>query len=229
MKIYLTRHGTSEGNINKAKYFEKLDCDILLTEKGKKDSIDAANHIMSLHAMVSGKYDENVTPLGLKGGPYHFNIFHSSYTRARQTKDFICEQMSYFDDYHINNIYDTPLCREREWGDLRDILESNRHTDEHWNFYYKPHKGESFADCFNRVVLFHQYLLNTTKYENNIVVAHGEFNKLYLMYLTGATVETFDRWKNPQNGEVFLIEDGKLSTLTPIKERYVKHYDMLPL
>jgi broad specificity phosphatase PhoE len=215
MRIYLVRHGQSEGNVNNAKYFEKLDCDIQLTDKGQEDALNAANMIMDLCDHVSGKNGDHVTDLGLKGGPYHFNLYQSSYTRAVQTAGIIRDRITSFEGYHINNVYETPLCREREWGSLRDILNSRLHTDEHWNFYYKPSGGESFANCFDRAALFHQYLLNTTKYENNIVVAHGEFNKLYLMYLMHWTVDEFNSVANSKNGEVFLIEDGKLSTLTP--------------
>jgi hypothetical protein len=45
------------------------------------------------------------------------------------------------------------------------------------------------------------------------------------MYLLGWTVEEFEKWKNPRNGEVLLIDDGELSSLTPLtaSNRYIKH------
>lgn len=212
MNLFLVRHGESEGNINKAKYFEKLDCDIELTEKGRSDAIKAANKIMDLSDMLR----DNKINYPLEKETIQYNVFYSSYERARQTANIIYGGMTQYRGYNVNKFIETPLCREREWGGLRDIVGMGKKTEDHFNFYYTPTSGESFADCFHRVATFHQWLLQTSSYDNNIVVAHGEFNKLYLMYLLNWTFEEFDKWKNPKNGEVFLVRDGELSSLTPL-------------
>lgn len=221
MKIFLVRHGLSEGNINKSKYFEKLDCDIAITETGKAQALEAGDRIMDLVDHISNKHNQNYQLR--RTDPSRFNMFYSSYKRAKQTANIIHGRITSFEGYDINEFKETPLLREREWGSLRDIVEMGEKQESHFNFFYRPTGGESFADCFNRVALFHQFLLNTTKYENNIVVAHGEFNQLYMMYLLGWGVDEFKKWKHPKNGEVFLIEDGKLSSLTPLTEKYIKH------
>lgn len=222
MRIYLTRHAESEGNVNKAKYFEKLDCDIEITLRGESQAIKAANNIMDLNDHFVHKNDPDYM-YPSKNPPYTFNLFCSSYKRSKQTANIIHDTITSFEGYQIRDFKETPLLREREWGSLRDIVESNKEDDSHFNFFYRPTGGESFADCFNRVALFHQWLLLNTTQENNIVVAHGEFNKLYLMYLLGWSIEEFDKYKNPKNCEVFVVDYYKLSSMTPVREKSIKH------
>lgn len=222
MKLYLVRHAESEGNINKAKYFEKLDCDISITLKGQAQAVKSGDRIMDLNDHIVHKNDPDY-PYPSKNPPYRFDMFYSPYKRARQTADIIHGQITNFEGYHIENYREMPLLIERNWGSLRDIVEAGKKTEDHFNFYYRPDGGESFLDTYQRVVLFDMWLNSNTKCENNIVVAHGEFNKLYLMYLLGWSVKEFEKYKTPKNGEVFLIEDGKLSSLTPLTEKYIKH------
>jgi broad specificity phosphatase PhoE len=148
--------------------------------------------------------------------PTYFNLVHSTYKRAFQTADIIANCSMDYANYKVQNITPSPLCIEREWGSLRDIVSSRLKTEEHFNFYYRPVNGESFCDVYKRAATFHQWLLNTSTYENNIVVAHGEFNKVYLMHLLNWDVEEFEKWKNQKNGEVWLVENGKLSSITPL-------------
>jgi broad specificity phosphatase PhoE len=217
MKIFLARHGSSEGNENPKIYFEKHDSEIELTPKGRTDAINAGLKIIS----IMNRLDENMEYPS--NNPYYFNLVHSTYKRATQTADIITHGIMDHKKFSVQKTFATPLCIEREWGGLRDIIESRRKTEEHFNFYYTPKDGESFCDVYKRVAIFHQWLLNTSKYENNIVVAHGEFNKVYLMHLLNWDVAEFEKWKNQKNGEVWLVEDGKLSSLTPLTpSRYKK-------
>lgn len=204
LKLYLVRHGQSEGNVNKQVYFEKSDCDIQLTEKGKEDALDAANAILSL------------------SNDSHFGMFHSTYKRAKQTSEIIHERMENYPGVSLDKARSSPLCRERDWGSLRDIVNSRSKCDEHFNFYYRPLNGESFSDAYQRAAVFHQWLLNTTTSISNIVVAHGEFHRVYLMYLLGWDIEEFDKWGHLKNGGVWAVEDGELHESTPLrKNKYV--------
>lgn len=210
MKIFLVRHGLSVGNENPKIYFEKLDSDIELAPKGRTDALNAGLKVINIMQEINNR---NEYP---SSDPVYFNLVHSTYKRATQTADIIAHGSMDYKKFSVQNIFPTPLCIEREWGGLRDIIESRRKTDDHFNFYYRPIGGESFCDVYKRAAIFHQWLLNTTKYENNIVVAHGEFNKVYLMHLLNWDVAEFEKWKNQKNGEVWLVEDGKLSSLTPL-------------
>lgn len=212
MKLFLVRHGESIGNVNKSEYFKRPDSEIELTTKGRLDALNSAVKICSLICESESLYSDYE---GYERGPTYFNLVHSTYKRATQTADIITSSMDNI-KYSVQNNTSSPLCIEREWGELRDIVESRLKTDEHFNFYYRPLNGESFCDVYKRVVIFHQWLLNTTNYENNIVVAHGEFNKVYLMHLLNWNVDEFDKWKNARNGEVFLVQDGLLSKSTPL-------------
>lgn len=212
MRIFIIRHGESIGNKHPRIYFEKNDCDIELTEKGEQDAVSAADKIYEIlhgfHMDKSNPGEEH----------YGFNLVHSTYLRATQTANIISTKLNMNDGYNVERISSTPLCREREWGSLRDIVESKMKTDQHFNFYYRPVNGESFADAYQRAVLFHQNLVATSVYRNNIVVAHGEFNKVYLMYLLGWNIEEFEKFANQRNGEVWLVENNQLSSLTPLRE-----------
>ena len=219
MRIYLVRHGESLGNKNPAVYFEKLDCEIDLTEKGKGDAVNAGKKLMDL----ANEIRDNNTPEGLDKEPINFNLYHSSYVRAKRTAEIVDKTISANPGYNINNVYETPLIREREWGSLRELVEQGIDKANHFNFYYRPINGESFADAYQRAIIFHYSYMINSPYENNIVVAHGEFNRVYLLYLLNEQVSTFDKWKNMKNGEVFLVIDGKLSPSTPVTERYIKH------
>ena len=219
MKIFLVRHGQSEGNINKSKYFEKLDSDIELTDQGRLDAESAAYKIMTISNILLGDNSKFIYP---EKPTTHYNMYYSSYKRAVQTANIIHTKISNTHGYSISKFIETPLCREREWGGLRDIVEMGKKTEDHFNFFYKPMGGESFADCYQRVVSFHQWLIQHSKYENNIVVAHGEFNKLYLMHLLNWSVDDFKKWRTPRNGEVYFINHGELSSLTPLSPD-IKH------
>jgi 2,3-bisphosphoglycerate-dependent phosphoglycerate mutase len=219
MKIYLVRHGESMGNINPQEYFKKLDCDIELTGKGNAQAAKSGHNILDL-----ADYPNTIKDYPSKE-PIHFNMYFSSYKRAVQTANIVHGVITGYEGYTVNEYRECPLLHERDWGSLRDIVESGKKNNGHFNFFYKPLGGESFSECYQRVVLFDMWLKSTTKYEHNIIVAHGEFNKLYLMHLLGWSVEEFEKWANPKNGEIFLVEDGKLSKFTPltISERYIKH------
>jgi broad specificity phosphatase PhoE len=210
MKIFLIRHGESRGNKDASEYFKYPDSEIELTPKGRVDALNAGLKVISLVKEPNNNKEYPSTD------PVYFNLVHSTYKRATQTADVIINGSMDYNNYSVQSIVPSPLCIEREWGSLRDIVESRMKTEEHFNFYYRPLNGESFLDCYKRAAIFHQWLLNTAKYENNIVVAHGEFNKVYLMHLLNWDVEEFEKWKNQKNGEVWLVEDGKLSKFTPL-------------
>jgi broad specificity phosphatase PhoE len=211
MKLFLVRHGESNGNANQSMYFKELDSELEITDKGQEQSKEAGNKIVNiLNSFKNEEYPNEDT--------IFFNTFNSTYIRATQTANILSDHISRIDKYHVSKLIPTPLCREREWGSLRSDIRDFTKLDKNYlfNFYYKPTGGESFADCFTRVAVFHQWLLTESKYEYNIVVSHGEFIKLYLMFLLKWDINEFDKWNTPRNGEVFLIDDGELSSVTPL-------------
>jgi broad specificity phosphatase PhoE len=212
MRIWLVRHGESEGNADHSVYFTKHDADIQLTAKGTGHASLAAKKIIQL----LDRFDNQVEyPTHT---PQMFNMFTSTFRRAKQTASVIKYELSGIPMYSFGKHFTMPILREREWGKLRELTFNKLHTEHDFNFYNRPDGGESFADCYQRAMIFHQHLLNNAS-SNNIVVSHGEFNKVYLMYLFGWTVEEFESYKSPKNGEVFLIENNQLSSATPLTKK----------
>jgi broad specificity phosphatase PhoE len=199
--LFLVRHGQSVGNIDKSKYFTTLDCDIELTKVGEEQCVEAGSKILSLFDF------KNVNDI---------HVYHSPYLRAIQTKNIIVDVVSSKIDSKIHQIC-SPILRERHWGGLRDIVQMGQKTESHFNFFYKPPAdGESFADCYQRCVLF-DMMLKSSDVENAIVVSHGEWIRLYMMYFLNWSPEQFNLYKNPKNCDVYHIKNGKLSEETKLR------------
>ena len=226
-RIFLVRHSVSAGNLDNSLYFTEKECDIELAPGGEKQAEDAADKITGLLRDV---YEENNKRIGIKleWSDFYFNMFYSPYVRAKQSADIIKGKIESTKGYKIESYNQNPILVERKWGQLRDIVTNGEKTEDHFNFFYTPENGESFADVYNRTELFHQHLLSRETYDNVIIVAHGEFNKVYLMRLLGWDIDEFDKWRTPRNGEVYMLnrsgrDSWMLSPFTPLTERTIKH------
>jgi broad specificity phosphatase PhoE len=198
MNIYLIRHSQSEGNVCKQKYYEKNDCDIELTEIGEHQSKRLG---YDLHMEIGG---HKSTYLFSRFWKKNLAI-SSSFNRALKTRDIATSVLRSLD--HTIDLDTSPLLIERQWGGLREIVDDKTlDREQHFNFYYQPVGGESFLDCYQRVVLFFQDLRTNPKYrgyDNIMIFTHGEWIRLALMYLDGTSVEDFTKYrKNPKNCEV---------------------------
>ena len=177
MNLYCVRHGLSIGNTNKEMYRMMPEWKIHLTEEGKKQAAKVGKDLSYILT----------DPI----------IISSPYVRARETAKIIW--------YGRSNYFENILIREREWGNLRDEVEQFKTREERnhlFDFYRRPHGGESFADVYQRAFIFLEYLKNNFKDENIIIVSHGEFLKVLLMIIDGNTVEEFDGLPNPKNCEI---------------------------
>jgi broad specificity phosphatase PhoE len=196
MNIYLIRHAQSKGNISKEEYYRTNDWDIELTVEGELQAAYLANTVQT--------EIQEKSPTEYPG--YCDNLFiSSSFKRAKQTREIVYEIL-HSRGFSIKNMQ-CPLLIERQWGGLREIVD-NRELDreQHFQFYYRPPNGESFMDCYQRVVMFFQELRTNPKYQgwdNIFIFSHGEWIRLALMYLDGKSVEEFtENRKNPKNCEV---------------------------
>lgn len=209
-KLFFVRHGESKGNVDKKVYYDMRDQDIQLTERGHEQ------------AKTVGTWLYNQVVDWDTWGT--LSVYCSPYTRAVQTANNIVDVLSsYEDDCDVTFRRQDPRLREREWGNLRDLNDS--HTkgakDHLFDFFYKPDGGESFANVYDRVACFHQWLLTQDSGSNIVIVAHGESIKCYLAYLFGWTPEEFSMWKNPENCKVIMVNEhiGRyaLSPVTPLE------------
>jgi broad specificity phosphatase PhoE len=220
MRYFLVRHGESEGNVNKALYDEKSDFEIDLTMKGKAQAVTAATKILEVV--------DKCNTYNLYGEQYSFkqtlyaDMFFSPYKRAKETANIIKSILDYHkEDININLYRENVLLHERRWGKLRKHAEQFKRKSEEreklFTFFHRPEDGESFYDAYQRAVLFDLWLNTHNTYENRIIVAHGEFNKVYIMHLLGWSIDEFENYQSIKNGEVIVIKDGRLSPLTPLR------------
>lgn len=182
-RIFLIRHGESEGNADKTVYSKKPDYAVLLTEKGKQQAKE-----------VGDKFES----LGLNS----VHIFYSPFFRTRQTMDIATKKMRPF-----CKIEDARI-REQEWtGELRGFdLQREKDRIDYGIYYYRYPGGESCADVELRVASFFESIKN---FDDDILIfTHGMTMRVMAKYLLQASVEGFQTWGNPKNGEVWGFEDS---------------------
>jgi broad specificity phosphatase PhoE len=188
MKLLITRHAQSEGNVDKSVYFKMPDWSVPITDKGREQAENVAKEI--------AKHIEERC-LG------DFLLITSPYVRAKQTMDII----SYYIPHYIT-FYEQEECllREREWGHLREEYESFATREERnhlFDFYRRPVGGESFADCYQRAFIFLEWL-KKQEYDTVVIVSHGEFIKTLLMIIDNVSVEDFDKIPRVKNCELII-------------------------
>ena len=176
-KIFLVRHAESVGNVNPIEYYKKHDSEIELTPLGYTQAKECANILCD--AISPGK---------------DVKLFTSPYVRALETSSAIKEKFT--NDFRYIETFENALLREREWGNLRNLISSKEFDPMvHFNFYHRPINGESFADAYIRVVTFFNMLqhtlLHTVCDTDVIVVSHGEWIRLALMHLDSTSVQQF--------------------------------------
>jgi len=167
MEITFIRHAQSMGNVNHSIYYEMMDCDVPLSQKGINDA-------RKLNIGFAHQFKK---------------IYYSPFLRCIQTKNLIFKESS------ITNQTENPLLIERQWGGLRDIIETKDFdAEKHFNFFYRPPNGESFFDVYQRVIMFFDQLKkNHDEFDKICLITHGEWIRVALMYLDNTTVEDFHK------------------------------------
>lgn len=188
-RIFIIRHGQSEGNVDKTVYNHTPDYAVNLTPTGKTQAIEAGVKIKSIIG------DETV------------GFYVSPYYRARQTYQGLITSLT------PSFTKEDPRLREHEWaakliGDSK--LQEEKSADHFGVFYYRFNHGESGADVYDRLSTFLETLHRDFKkpdYPKNIViVGHGMANRIFLMRWFHLTVEQFELLANPKNGEYYILE-----------------------
>lgn len=204
-KIFLIRHGQSEGNANYLVYYKKPDYAINLTQKGKEQSFVAGEKIKKII------------------GSQTCCIYTSPYYRTRQTTDEILKSI------RADFVKEDPRLREVEYAakfynEERPGFEEE--AKEYGLFYYRPEHGESCADVYDRISGFLDSLFRHFVYdnfpENVIICGHGMSHRILLMRLLGWTVEQFELLYNPKNCEIYTLIKNKTNQYeldTPLKRK----------
>ncbi|MDX1958226.1 MAG: histidine phosphatase family protein [Leptospiraceae bacterium] len=202
-KIFLIRHGESEGNVNRNIYSTKPDYKLLLTEKGK------------LQATEAGKKINNLL------GSESLFCYVSPIWRTRETFQLLQKELV---SSNIQ-IREEPRIREQEWGHLRTIEECekvDKERDEYGTFYFRIPDGESAADVYDRVSDFMGTLhrdFEKESFPNNVlIVTHGMTLRLFIMKWFHLSVEEFELLSNPKNCELIILEKNELEKYNLITE-----------
>jgi broad specificity phosphatase PhoE len=223
-RIFIVRHGQSEGNADRSIYSKKPDYTVELTERGQSQALEAGERI--------GK----IITKGVISKP-SVQFYVSPYWRTRQTYLGILKGIKNVagENRLRHTYYEDPRLREQEWGQKlenregwRDDLEVTR--DSFGHFYWRFPEGESCADVFDRVSDFLGTVFRDFKkvnYARNVViVTHGMTMRLLLMRWFHATVEEYESWGNPWNCEILILqrtEEEKYELITPIKLHQIGH------
>ena len=190
-KIILVRHGESQGNINKNIYSEIPDYALELTNNGMEQAIEAGKKIIKII------------------GDTKTAFYVSPMWRTRMTFEGIAQS---FDKSNINYKED-PRLREQEWGHLQNVEEAKKvysERDAYGIFYFRFQHGESGADVYDRLSDFmatmHRDFQKKDFPENVVLVTHGLSIRLFIMRWFHLTVEEFEALKNPENGQIIIME-----------------------
>lgn len=177
MKVYLIRHGQSEGNISGR---HNAWSQVSLTEKGKADAAMAGRLLKGIH------FDK---------------VYTSDLIRTIQTKEIALPDAEYevlplLREVCVGNLLGRKItdCIE-EYGEPYNI---NR-----YNTDYSPYGGESREDLHKRILEFFS-MLEKTDYENVAVFGHGTYFHCIFSAFTGIL---YDSRQFPcYNGSVSVME-----------------------
>jgi 2,3-bisphosphoglycerate-dependent phosphoglycerate mutase len=199
MKIYLVRHGESEGNVDKGAYKTIADHAIQLTDKGREQAQAAGDWFASRKVLWEDPY----------------RVWVSPYTRARQTAD---EFLARVDPKHILDRREMLLFAEQQFGALNDgegehvdrIKAAYKRDKSHGGrLFARPWGGESRFDVCVRVhQAFGTLHRDAAKHniKNLVIVAHGTTIRSIVMMWMHHDYEWFDTAVNPPNGSIQFIE-----------------------
>lgn len=210
-RIILIRHGESHGNVDNDIYSKIPDYAIYLTEKGLLQAAEAGKQINKMINQES------------------YCAYFSPYFRARQTMDMAFDQLN---PLNLGFSREEVRIREQEYSGK---LQLGRHDDDsereaYGKFFYRMDGGESGADVYDRISDFIGTLnrdFNKTDFPENVLIfGHGMANRLFLVRWLHILIEEFERWKNPANGSMYILElqdNNKYKLITEL-EKYSTGY-----
>ncbi|KAG2374709.1 hypothetical protein C9374_010453 [Naegleria lovaniensis] len=206
-RIFLIRHGESEGNIDPNVYAVKPDNKIELTELGMQQADEAGKKLKQIIG------DESVC------------FFISPYKRSVQTFEMIAKHFG-----GKENVYykEDPRLREQDFGNFQDPADIKIRQEERrrfGSFYYRFPQGESGSDVFCRVSSFCGSMLRSMEehrqpFDNYVLISHGLTCRLFLMRYYHWSVDTFHALWNLSNCQVVtmeLQENGKYKIREKLK------------
>jgi len=208
-RLFLIRHGESQGNINSKIYSTIPDHAIGLTEKGREQARHCGEELKKI--------------IGNDGT---IICYVSPFHRSKETCELICQA---FPPEKILKVREDPRIREQEWGNFQNLATREITVQERekiGRFFYRFKEGESGADVYDRVGSFMDSLFremdNSLMPDNNIfIISHGLFMRLFLMRFYRWPVEKFHTLENFDNCGYCILErsdeDGGFILKTELK------------
>ena len=198
--IILVRHGESRGNVNKELYSRIPDYAIYLTEKGKEQAREVGKQV---NDMIKSDY----------------GCYYSPYFRARQTMAEAIKNINRPPTFQKEEV----RIREQEYsGKLRTGRhDDDKDRDEYGKFFYRQTGGESAADISDFIGALHRDFEKSDYPSNCLIFGHGMANRIFIMKFLHFTVEEFETWKNPKNGELYILQlqdNNKYKLITDIQK-----------
>ena len=198
MKIYIVRHGQSEANIPTFKN-DKDDCDVELTDLGRKEAFDAGLFLKTL----IGKKDFN-----------NSLIITSPYIRTLQTTAEIKKSLPIktVSDKRIvefnRGIFERVKYEDRPIKFPKIFYEYRRKMHSPEKFFAKIPQGESGEDVLKRVTPLSYELRRLYKQgtENVIIVCHHDTMRVLIMAIMGYNTTWYNNEKPIQNCSIREIE-----------------------
>lgn len=205
MKIYVVRHGQSEFNIHEG-YFEKPDCNTLLTDKGKEQAYEAGKEFKAI-------LDEN--------GYKNIRVLVSPFVRAKQTFKEMNKHLGISED----NIFEEDMLVEHMYGafhgyrnfelnELRYPEEFERYSigeKKNTRYYNAKPAGESEFNVVQRAKVLIEALHRESKdddIDTFILVTHHNFIRCFMKAFFRKSLDWYHKENGPGNCSIQLIDDG---------------------
>ena len=211
MRLILTRHGQSKGNVNIAEYMKVGDANVELTDLGW----DQAYHA----GLFLRKFYDTHGPLLPR-----LTVWTSSLLRTKQTTSGIVRGLGDYLDNREYRLHEDPRLVEQSYGLLshlsslgshrvtqkmvRDFLDLSEEFYRQQPFTARVPFGESPQDAYTRIDLFLQTLRRDQEYQHidHLIVTHGATIKAFLMRWFHLPMDAWDKLATPRNSDVFCIE-----------------------
>lgn len=221
-RVFLVRHGQSEANIDPSKNRTVSDHKIELTETGHRQAIEAGQFLNNYFDKNFSYASPFVSLFNKKADIQYpkIRMWHSPYTRTRQTAQHIQECCSF-----INDKREHLLLTEQRFG-IFDGLSDEERTELFPDFqsHYEKEKkhggkmwpkmplGDSRFDVCQRVhQAFGTFHRDAQRHniENIVVVGHGTTNRAFTLMWLHLPYEWMHTEPNPKNCSIRLLENGE--------------------
>lgn len=210
MRVFLVRHGESQGNVDPSVHARMADHAIPLSERGHEQALEAGRR---LAALLEGLHPTGPRP--------HVRLWTSPYRRTRQTADglqagaagwvtdrrehvLLCEQQF--------GLFDGVPDEELPARFPQEFAHYDKQVRFEGRFWARMPLGESRFDVATRV---HQAFgtfqrdLQRHGIDHLVIVCHGVTLRAFVMMWCHLSPEWFEAEPNPHNAAIRLIDAGE--------------------